>query len=116
MMDKFVYKILIPEDWESFRVRGEYLGSAHDKRDGFIHLSNRAQMQGTLDKHYKDTREVIIIEFEAAKMSEALKYEASRDGALFPHLYGPLDLAHMTQFWPLSAGLQGRYAVADILG
>ena len=49
-------------------------------------------------------------------MGAALKYEISRGGAAFPHLYGPLELAHMTQFWLLSAGPQGGYAVADILG
>ena len=115
-MDKFVYKILTLEDWDAFRLTGEYLGSADDKRDGFIHLSNKAQMQGTLDKHYKAVPKVIIIELEAAMMGPALKYEISRGGAAFPHLYGTLELAHMTQFWPLSASPQGGYAVADILG
>lgn len=115
-MDKFVYKILTVEDWEAFRLTGEYVGSADDKRDGFIHLSTSAQMQGTLDKHYKTVPKVIIVELEAANMGPALKYEISRGGAAFPHLYGALELAHMTQFWPLSAGPQGGYAVADILG
>lgn len=115
-MDEFVYKILTLEGWDIFRMRGEYLGSLDDKRDGFIHLSTKAQIQGTLDKHYKAVSKVIIAEFEAAKMGAALKYEISRGGAAFPHLYGPLKLAHMTQFWPLSAGPQGGYAVADILG
>ena len=115
-MDEFVYKILTPPAWEAFRESGAFTGSADDKRDGFIHLSTKAQMQGTLDKHYKAVSKVIIAEFEAAKMGAALKYEISRGGAAFPHLYGPLELAHMTQFWPLSAGPQGGYAVADILG
>ena len=115
-MDRFVYKILTPEAWEDFRASGTFTGSADDKRDGFIHLSNKDQLQGTLDKHYNGHRKVIIAEFEASALGDALKYEISRGGAAFPHLYAALELTHMTQFWPLSASARGGYAVSKILG
>lgn len=87
-----VYKILRASEWAAFRSTGQFAGSADDLRDGFIHLSTEAQLQGTLSKHFAGEPGLVIVEFEVAALGAHLRWEASRGGALFPHLYGTLLL------------------------
>jgi uncharacterized protein (DUF952 family) len=87
-----VYKIAPRADWEAaVRDGGMYLGSRDDQRDGFIHLSTKLQVGKTLLRHFSGQHELLLISFDPAALGEALRFEPSRDGQLFPHLYGPLD-------------------------
>ena len=64
-----------------------------DLADGYIHLSANDQLQGTLDKHFAEQVGLVIAEVDLASLGTTVKWEASRGGALFPHIYGPLPMA-----------------------
>ncbi len=89
-----IYKILATADWRAMQATGRFDGSADDRRDGFIHLSRRDQLAGTLAKHFQGQDHLLLLGIDDSALSAAaLKWEPSRGGTLFPHLYGPLPLA-----------------------
>ncbi len=85
-----VYKVLTRAEWQKLRATGEFAGSPDDVRDGFVHLSTLEQLPGTLAKHFSGKRDLVLVEIPTEALGEALRWEASRGGALFPHLYGVL--------------------------
>jgi uncharacterized protein (DUF952 family) len=85
-----IYKILSRAEWDAAKVAGRFDGSAVDLADGFIHLSAADQAQETAAKWFKDQPDLVLLGVEAEGLGEDLKWEASRGGALFPHLYRPL--------------------------
>lgn len=89
-MIEMIYKILTPEQWVEFAQKGHFAGSEHDKRDGFIHMCSGAQLAGTLAKHYVNVAEIVLVGFSAEGFSHDLKWEVSRGGEKFPHLYADL--------------------------
>lgn len=115
MRPKYIYKIFQLSEWQAFQKTGTYKGSPVDLADGFIHLSCAHQMQGTLDKHYTDAANLIVGKIDAAVLGPALKYETSRGGEDFPHLYADMRLDAVSQYWPLSPDDEGRYVVTSIL-
>jgi len=86
----FVYKVVTRAAWEEACRAGAFAGSADDMRDGFIHLSALYQLQGTLARHFKGQADLMLIQFETDALARDLKWEPSRNGDLFPHLYAPL--------------------------
>lgn len=86
-----VYKIAPRAEWEAARQAGVYRGSKDDLRDGFIHLSTKSQVSTTLLRHFAGQHDLVLVSFDATSLGEALRFEVSRDGQQFPHLYGPLD-------------------------
>ena len=90
-----IYKIFRPDEWAAFEAAGRFDGSADDRRDGFIHFSKADQLRGTLGRYYADEDRVAIAAFPAERFDDRLKWEASRDGQLFPHLYAPLLMAQL---------------------
>ena len=88
-----IYKVCSKAVWEEIRSLTSWPGSPHDLRDGFIHFSTKEQLAGTLQKHYTGQTDLILLSIEAETLGDALKWEASRGGDLFPHLYGPLAIA-----------------------
>jgi uncharacterized protein (DUF952 family) len=91
-MTKLIYKILSAEEWRAAQDVGAYRGSADDKRDGFIHFSTAEQTAGTYEKYFSGKPDLMLAAIDAAALGGALKWEPSRGGALFPHLYGELPL------------------------
>jgi uncharacterized protein (DUF952 family) len=89
--DEFVYKVCSHDAWEEASRTGVYRGSADDLRDGFIHLSRGAQLRATVERHFAGQRDLVLVTLRAAQLGNALRYEPSRGGDLFPHLYGTLD-------------------------
>lgn len=92
-MPSFIYKILTVADDAAFAAAADagYAGSADDRRDGFIHLSTREQLAGTLAAHYASAGEVVLLRVAVAALpAAALRWEPARGGALFPHLYDVL--------------------------
>lgn len=87
-----IFKILRADEWAAFREAGSFAGSADDLRDGFIHMSTEAQLQGTLAKHFAGEAGLVVIEV-GVEADPDLCWEVSRGGALFPHLYRPLRTA-----------------------
>ncbi len=89
-MTEFVYKICGKAAWQAAVEAGCYGGSQDDVRDGFIHLSTAAQLPGTANRHFAGRDGLMVAAFAVARLGEALRWEASREGQLFPHLYGKL--------------------------
>jgi uncharacterized protein (DUF952 family) len=88
-----VYKILAREAWDAAVAQGRFAGAAIDLKDGYIHLSTGAQAQETARLHFRGQAGLVVAAFEAEAFGAALKWEPSRGGQLFPHLYGDLDPA-----------------------
>lgn len=88
----FVFKILRPPEWAAFERDGRFAGSADDVRDGYIHLSTADQAAGTMARYFAGEA-VTVLTLDADALGDALRWEASRGGALFPHLYRALDRA-----------------------
>jgi uncharacterized protein (DUF952 family) len=102
-----IYKILPRADWEAAIAAGAYRGSADDVRDGFIHLSAADQAQATADKYFRGQADLLLVAFEAEALGVALKWEPSRGGALFPHLYAPLPTNAAVETRSLSLDAEG---------
>lgn len=90
---QFVFKVVPRPAWEDACRSGAFIGSADDVRDGFIHLSTREQIAGTIAKHFRGQHDLVLIQFETRLLGEALRWEVSRGGDLFPHLYAALPTA-----------------------
>jgi len=108
-----VYKVLTEAAFEQAKQEGRFAGSADDLRDGFIHLSALHQLPGTLATHFKQQRGLVLVAVDPGRLGEDLKWEPSRGGALFPHLYAPLDLAAMLWAEALPLGDDGRHVLPE---
>jgi uncharacterized protein (DUF952 family) len=87
-----IFKILTPEQWSDFQSDGIFRGAPIDIVDGYIHLSTGAQVEETAAKHFSSHRSIIVCLCDSALMDHELKWEPSRGGDLFPHLYDPLPI------------------------
>lgn len=85
-----VIKLLRAAEWQAFEAEGVFHGSPDDLRDGFIHLSTPEQVAGTLAKWFAGETGVMAVSFESEAFGDDLRWEESRNGTLFPHLYRPL--------------------------
>lgn len=90
MQSETAFKILTAAQWAQFEADGRFAGAPVDLADGYIHLSTAEQLQGTLDKHFAGQTGLVVAEIDLAGFGDALKWEVSRGGALFPHVYGVL--------------------------
>ena len=88
-----IYKILPGAAWSEAMAEGRFDGSPIDLKDGYIHFSTAAQAQETAAKHFRGQAGLVVVAVETAALGEALRWEPSRGGQLFPHLYAPLDPA-----------------------
>ena len=104
-----IYKICTAAEWRDAKRAGLYRGSAVDHRDGYIHFSTAEQTTETAAKHFAGQNDLVLVSVDAAALDDRLKWEPSRDGALFPHLYGELDLAAVRRVDPLPLDESGCY-------
>ena len=104
-----IYKICPAAEWRAAEAAGIYSGSAVDRRDGFIHFSTAAQVRETAARHFAGQSDLTLISVDPAKLGAALKWEPSRGGAPFPHLYADLPLAAVLQADPLPLDASGRH-------
>ena len=104
-----IYKICPVPLWRAAERAGVFRGSEVDLRDGFIHFSNAAQVVETAEKHFVGQSGLVLVHIDSAKLGDRLKWEPSRGGALFPHLYGDLDLTAVMRVEPLPLGPNGRH-------
>ena len=105
-----LYKIVPASLWHAAERDGVFRGSDVDRRDGFIHFSAADQVAETAAKHFAGQHDLLLVRVDAARLGAALKWEPSRGGALFPHLYGDFDLAAVIKVEPLPLGPDGRHA------
>lgn len=104
-----VFKILHKDEWQAAQAVRSFTGSQDDRRDGFIHLSTSAQLAGTLARHFPEATGLILVAMQTDLLGEALKWEASRDGESFPHLYGALDLKWVVWASPIENKAPGVF-------
>ncbi|HEY9520339.1 MAG TPA: DUF952 domain-containing protein [Methyloceanibacter sp.] len=108
-MGQPVYKICPEAALQEARRCGRFEGSADDARDGFIHLSAASQVAGTLAKYFAGQRGLVLLAVDPERLGERLRWETSRGGELFPHLYGPLELEHVISVEPLTLQEDGSH-------
>jgi uncharacterized protein (DUF952 family) len=87
------FKILTAVQWAQFQTAGEFTGAPVDLADGYIHMSTAEQLEETLTKHFVGQSDLVIATIDLTVLGDALKWEVSRGGALFPHFYGALPMA-----------------------
>jgi uncharacterized protein (DUF952 family) len=92
------YKILTADQWALFQADGIFHGAPVDLADGYIHLSAADQLAGTLSKHFAGASGLVIAEVDLGVLGDMVKWEVSRGGALFPHIYGALPMAAVVGF------------------
>ena len=112
--DRYIYKVLTKDQWRKFQRDAVFQGSPVDLADGFIHLSCADQLKGTLDKWYADQDQVTLLQVDASKIDAALKYEISRGGAEFPHLFADLLMSAIGTHWLVSPE-NGAYRLPENL-
>ena len=103
-----IFKIFTAEQWEAFAREGVTEGAPVDLADGFIHFSTAAQLPGTAAKHFAGQDGLMLAAADAASLDDALKWEPSRGGALFPHLYRALYSAEILWCEPMPLTAQGH--------
>ncbi|WP_442506978.1 DUF952 domain-containing protein [Novipirellula sp. SH528] len=108
-MTRPIFKILSTEQWTLAQSIGEIQGAAIDLQDGFIHLSARDQVEATAEKHFAGQEDLVLIQVDEVKLGDTLRWEVSRGGALFPHVYGTIPLTSIIQAWPLRIGADGQH-------
>jgi uncharacterized protein (DUF952 family) len=104
-----IYKILPASLWAAAQDEGTFRGSDVDIRDGYIHFSTAEQAAETAAKHFAGQHDLVLLHVDADTLGAPLKWEPSRGGALFPHLYAPLKIEHVIRADPLPLGADGRH-------
>ena len=112
-MTDTAYKLVDRAEWAAAREAGAYAGSAVDLLDGYIHLSDAGQLAGTAQRHYAGRADLMLVTVDLRLLGDDLKWEASRGGALFPHLYAPLPVAAVTASRAFSVTADGEMAFED---
>ena len=115
-MSEIIYKITLREAWERAVRAGEFLGAPIDVQDGYIHFSSPDQVIETAKKHFSGQSDLMLVAIDSVRLGGALKWEPSRGGALFPHLYGPLPMDVVLSAIPLPLGPDGTHLFPDEVG
>lgn len=103
-----IFKIFRRAEWDALRSAGQTLGAPVDLADGFIHFSTAEQVAGTAARHFATESDLVLVAVEAAALGADLKWEPSRGGALFPHLYRALTLGDVVWDKSLPLGATGH--------
>lgn len=106
-MTSVIYKICPRSLWREAERAGRFEGAPVDFADGYIHFSTAAQVRETAARHFAAQNDLLLIAVDAVRLAGDLKWEASRGGALFPHLYAALDLSAVLWVEPMPLGAQG---------
>lgn len=107
MTDSTAYKVLTGDEMAALERDGSFPGSDDDRRDGFIHLSTADQLTGTVDRHFAGRDDLHVAAVDLSAFGASLKWEESRGGQAFPHLYGPLRLDTVVAYSPLERDTDG---------
>lgn len=108
-----IYKIVTSEQWQHAQKAGRFQGAPVDLKDGYIHLSTAAQVRETVAKHFAGQSGLLLLGVSAAALADNLRYEPSRGGQLFPHLYGELPIEAVVSIDDLPLGDDGRHRFPD---
>jgi len=111
---RWIYHLSRRADWERAKADGSYAGSREDNADGFLHFSTALQVAASAAKHRAGEAGLVLLEVDADKLGDALKWEPARGGDLFPHLYGPLPVAAVAAEFDLPLGPDGLHQFPDM--
>ncbi|MBR7650986.1 DUF952 domain-containing protein [Ochrobactrum oryzae] len=114
MTIQIIYKIAPRDLWVQAEQAGSFTGAPVDIADGYIHFSTATQVRETAAKHFAGQQDLLLISVNASALGTALKFEVSRGGALFPHLYGELPLAAVLKVDPLPLGDDGLHIFPEL--
>ncbi len=103
-----ILKIFRRSEWDDFRASGQTAGAPVDVQDGFIHFSTAQQVAGTAARHFARESDLVLVAVGSDRLGSALKWEPSRGGDLFPHLYRPLSMADVVWDKSLPLGATGH--------
>lgn len=105
------YKVLTADQWAAFQAAGTFAGAPIDLADGYVHLSTAEQLTETVTKHFAGQSGLWVAAIDLDALGAAVKWEPSRGGALFPHVYAPLPMAAVIASAPLSRDAEDRVAL-----
>ena len=111
-----IYKICPAGLWREAEADGLFRGAPVDLADGYIHFSTAAQARETAARHFAGQSDLVLVAVAVAALGPALKWEPSRGGDLFPHLYGPLPASAATSVVPLPLGADGGHIFPPLTG
>lgn len=109
-----IYKICPQALWREAEEAGRFMGAPIDLQDGYIHFSTAAQARETAARHFAGQDDLVLVAVAEGALGDALRYEPSRGGDLFPHLYAPLPLDAVRWVKPLPLGADGQHAFPDL--
>jgi uncharacterized protein (DUF952 family) len=109
-----IYKICERAQWRAAEAAGQFRGSGVDERDGFIHFSTAAQLAETATKHFAGQKDLMLVAVDAGAFGAALKWEKSRGGDLFPHLYAAVPLNAVRWARRLPDEIDGRRPLPEL--
>jgi uncharacterized protein (DUF952 family) len=102
------YKVLTAKQMETLETDGTFAGAPVDLADGYIHLSTAEQLDETVAKHFAGQDDLHVAAVDLPVLADTVKWEVSRGGALFPHIYAPLPLSAVLAYGPLERDHDGR--------
>jgi uncharacterized protein (DUF952 family) len=112
-MNATAYKIVRAEDWQKAKKARIFKGSPEDIRDGFLHFSTGRQVRATAERYFRGQEGLVLVATDVTALGEALKWEISRGGEKFPHLYGALPMSAVLWIKPMTLGPDGRHLFPD---
>ena len=110
---RFIYKICTKSEWQEVKSKSQFTGSKKDLEDGYIHFSGDDQVVGTLKKFYQNQKNLILLKVETIKLDH-LVWEQASDGAMFPHLYSPLDISNVVDEYDIILSDDGTHVLPSI--
>lgn len=113
-MTKTIYKICPEPMWHEAARNGVFVGAPIDLADGFIHFSTAEQVRETAAKHFAGQADLVLVAIDGDALGPELKYEVSRGGALFPHLYAPLQTSAAKWVRPLPLKADGSHDFPEL--
>ncbi|WP_075995576.1 DUF952 domain-containing protein [Salaquimonas pukyongi] len=113
MLPEFVYKIATFEQWDEALEKGTFDGAPVDLEDGYIHFSTIAQVRETAQKHFAGQDGLMLVKVATGPMARHYKMEASRGGALFPHLYARLPVDNAVIWEEIQLEADGTFRFPD---
>ena len=114
-MTGMIYHMCPAEAWAAAVAAGQYTGTEDDRRDGFLHFSTAGQIAESARRHRAGQAGLVLVALDPAQLGDRLRWEPSRGGALFPHLYGPLYPAEAASVEPLPLGPDGNHAFPPLV-
>jgi uncharacterized protein (DUF952 family) len=113
-MTEMIYHMCRADEWAEAVASGTYAGSSQDKADGFIHFSTAEQIVESARRHRAGQGGLLLLAIDTAMLGDRLKWEPSRAGALFPHVYGTISPAESAWVKPLPLGADGAHLFPEM--